>query len=262
MFWLIVQATNEPSESITALTEALTFCKQEFEVITFKAAYESDLSRFPDATFVYAPVSIARYLIDQRDSWIDLMPLREMRVSHYSAYIYSHMFNKGYFLPLGILEQTTRQFPTLDVFVRPDANTKIFTAGLYNNQDLKDLLRALEPETMCYFAESKEILAEYRCLVKDGKYITGSCYKAIGEDSNLIHCQHNVDGLEDIKAYVESVPSIPGFPNTYFIDVARTKDRDDNLFVLEFSSLNAAGFYACDLNKIIETVDGLVCLEF
>jgi glutathione synthase/RimK-type ligase-like ATP-grasp enzyme len=96
---------------------------------------------------------------------------------------------------------------------------------------------------MC--ASLKKIYNEYRYFVVDGKVVTGSQYKlgkrvVYGEtDQNIDIAQTFVDMLNK------------NIDQPYVIDIALT---DDGYKVIELNTMNCAGFYACDMQKLVTAI--------
>ena len=95
-------------------------------------------------------------------------------------------------------------------------------------------------------APCKEILAEYRFFVIDGEVVTGSQYK-IGDQ-----VQSSAAVPSDIYNYA-SEQAARWQPNRAFaIDIAQTPEGPK---IIELNSANSAGFYACDIGKIVDAVE-------
>lgn len=143
------------------------------------------------------------------------------------------------------------------VFIRPTDDSKAF-AGTVMTEDEFDKWRKnissieevefqpLHQNTQISISSFKKINAEYRMFVVDGKVITGSLYKrgiTVISDSNVDQniidfAQSMVDKWQPAKAFV--------------IDIA---DTDKGLKVIEINNINSAGFYECDVQKIIMALE-------
>ena len=97
-------------------------------------------------------------------------------------------------------------------------------------------------------APCKEILAEYRFFIIEGQVVTGSQYK-IGD-----RVQSSTIIPSDIYQYA-SEQAARWQPNRAFaIDIAQTHQGPK---IIELNSANSAGFYACDIGKIVDAVERL-----
>ena len=100
--------------------------------------------------------------------------------------------------------------------------------------------------TMLQIAPLKEIWAEYRCMMVGGRFVTGSRYKKgdkveySPEVGPMI-----VDFANECIASWNPRPAIA-------LDIAHTPD---GLKIIETNSICSAGFYASDLDKLVQAVE-------
>ncbi len=141
-------------------------------------------------------------------------------------------------------------------FIRPCEDTKTFSGMVINREDfeiwrfkvldLKETYTTLDADTEIIVAPLKEILREYRFFVVDGKVVTGSLYKmgsrvVSNKDVELeveLFAQRMVDRWQPARAFV--------------LDIALTPE---GFRVIEINNINSAGFYACDISKIVQAVE-------
>jgi hypothetical protein len=95
----------------------------------------------------------------------------------------------------------------------------------------------------------KEIYAEFRFYVVDGKVITGSMYK----HSNKVYYV-NVTEFSDPELWKIAQERVDQWcPNRAFaLDIAMTENEYE---VIEINAINSAGFYACDMGKFINAIN-------
>ena len=143
------------------------------------------------------------------------------------------------------------------VFVRPTDDSKAFAGIAMDSVDFEkwywgreaikeEEFQPLHQNTIISIASIKNILTEYRLFVVDGKVVTASLYKrgtVVISDSNvddviIDFAQKMVDKWQPAKAFV--------------IDIA---DTDKGLKVIEINNINSAGFYECDVQKIIMALE-------
>ena len=140
-------------------------------------------------------------------------------------------------------------------FVRPLSDSKSFIGKVYDPVEFQEWQASvidLGPEsyvnggTPVLVAEPREIYSETRCFVVDGKVVTASLYRVGGQ----VRYEEVLDGptLAFARECIQTwVPS-----RAFVLDIA---DTPDGFRVVEVNALNAAGFYACDLQKIVGALE-------
>jgi hypothetical protein len=140
------------------------------------------------------------------------------------------------------------------MFIRPCDDTKDFVGQVITPDSFnewKSLITdyngyTVTPKTMVCVATPKDIIAEYRFFVVDGKVITGSRYRLNGRTSQ----DSNVE--PDIENFAQDMVNIWQPDRGFVIDIAVT---ENGYRVIEINCLNASGFYKCDVGKIIRTIN-------
>ena len=114
----------------------------------------------------------------------------------------------------------------------------------------EDIARgALRHDTELMLSQPKDILKEWRIWVVGDEIVTASLYK---EGRRVVY-RSEIDA--DAKAFVGDLVAMnPNYAPAYVIDVCRTHD---GLFLLETNCLNAAGFYAADLQLLVSALEDL-----
>lgn len=145
-------------------------------------------------------------------------------------------------------------------FMRPVEDDKSFAGKVFTCEEIHTWVAGLErlsrehhevpptltPETKVVVSSVKEILTETRHFVVDGKIVTRSLYRRGGR----VH--YTRDGSEDATAFAREciqhwVPS-----RAFVIDVAETLDGPK---IVELNCINAAGFYAAEVDKIVYAME-------
>jgi hypothetical protein len=105
-------------------------------------------------------------------------------------------------------------------------------------------------DTLVIVSQVREIHREWRTWVVDSEVVTASLYKERGR-AKYVQC---VD--ERIVRFVQSFLGGGRWEpaRAYVIDVAET---DDGLSILECNNINAAGWYAADVQKLVVAIDGM-----
>jgi hypothetical protein len=158
------------------------------------------------------------------------------------------------------LKDVTRQgVGRASFFIRPVHDSKSFTGQVMDwpkFDEWRTGVLALTAEdqptvtgdTLCVVAQVREIWREYRLWVVDGQVVTSSLYK-----------------FGTLKRYEEgSPPWVLDFARrcisewtparAFAMDVAESKD---GLKVIEVNNLNAAGFYAGDMQRLVAAIEGM-----
>jgi hypothetical protein len=174
--------------------------------------------------------------------------------SHWRRHLLQEHFA---FLPLGALErERSHLFGAIAaqdrVFIRPDAFDKRFDGGLVERDDFDAWLRRTRSvqtpdDTLCVVARPQVIENEWRLILRDRRVIAGSSYRIGGRvEKSQVPPARVVEFAESVAA-----EPYPGLPNIYVLDVAFLGDR---LAVVEVGSINACGFYGCDMSTVIKAV--------
>lgn len=245
MKWLI----QDIHEGDQKLFHAVNSLGLEAEMLSVKDLYTKDLST-KEPVCVHASTWGVQHLMDTY-GFKTLAPFDRLRCQVYYAYWGEYLLNNYYtMLPLGDVLRRYEDIlvqlgaPTDDLFLRPDTNDKLFVGGVYTPEDIERFLRGdMPPETLVLASPAYKIDAEWRFIMHNGKVVTGSLYREHGE----------LFSKEDItpKEFAESIPMYPGLPPVYVLDIALCAD---NYYVIETGTVNCAGFYACDLQKIVEVM--------
>ena len=147
-----------------------------------------------------------------------------------------------------------------DLFMRPVSDSKEVAGGVKSRAEIHAIAEkvlsidpseipggSLEHDTEMMFTEPMRILQEWRLWVVDEQIITYSLYK---EGRRVVY-RAEID--EDALAFAKQmVAANPHYARAYVIDVCRTAD---GLRLIETNCINAAGFYAAELQKLAFAID-------
>jgi hypothetical protein len=145
-----------------------------------------------------------------------------------------------------------------EFFLRPCGDNKSF-AGMVTDPtsfaewrhkvlDLGEGYTTLDGDTLVCYAPVKDIWAEYRFFVIDGKVITWSQYK-IGR-----RVAYNAVVNDDAIEFVQQMADLWVPARGFVLDVALT---EDGYRVIEINCLNSAGLYHANAYKIVEAIEGM-----
>ena len=143
--------------------------------------------------------------------------------------------------------------PWPNFFFRPTADSKSFAGAVMMDVDVKawaESVKSIEQEnyttidssTPVVVAPLKEIYKEYRFFVVKGKVVTGSMYK---EGHRVIY-KTELDGAD---TYAQRIVDIWQPADAFVLDIAL---GEDGFKVLEVNCFNSAGYYAADVQLLVQ----------
>lgn len=143
-------------------------------------------------------------------------------------------------------------------FIRPLHDNKKFSGQIMNLSDFNhwkyllskiDGYSTVDLNTEIVISSIKNIVVEYRIIVVDGKYITGSEYKRADRVAYFPFVP------EYVQEYVDELCS-KWTPDTAFcLDIAEVEI--DGVFqckILEVNCVNGIGLYCCDTDKYVNAI--------
>jgi hypothetical protein len=147
-------------------------------------------------------------------------------------------------------------------FTRPDLDLKAFSGIVFDpsnpHEETFEEFRArivnikgwtnCPPDTIIMIAPVIDIWAEYRCIMIDGHYVTGSRYKT-GRT-----VAYSSDVGNRIIEYANARISEWNPRVAVTLDIA---DTPDGLKIIETNSISSSGFYAIDMNRFVGEINAL-----
>ena len=170
-------------------------------------------------------------------------------IEHYG----DHLLNKE--CHISTLENVLPKYG--EFFIKPCKDSKVFSGQRMTWDKLKDWKEkvlnlgwegSVTKNTCVVMAPIKEIYREYRFFIVDGKVITGSQYR-VGMRVFSIECHE-----KDVINFAQQMVDIWSPDKGFVIDIALTPE---GFKVIEINCLNAAGFYACDMSKVVHALEDL-----
>jgi hypothetical protein len=149
------------------------------------------------------------------------------------------------------------------VFVRPTHDDKAFTGMVRSKYDFRDWqqqISTIEPgeftplhkDTVIAVAQEKKIYAEYRLFFVRKPYgfecVTGSQYK-LGNDVT-----HDENVPREVEYFASGMANSWAPTDAFVMDIATTPDGPK---IIEINTINSAGFYAADPQKIVMAIEDL-----
>jgi hypothetical protein len=178
----------------------------------------------------------------------------DFHYSRWQAHLGRHLLNSH-----GIVTRFGEAAPPWnEFFVRPCEDTKTFSGAVMGAEeflewkhkvlDLHETYTTLDAQTQIVMSPVQEINREYRFFVVDGKVVTGSLYRM----GRTVVSRQDID--PDVLAFAQRMVGLWEPARAFVLDVAVTPA---GLRVIEINNINSAGFYACDVSKIVQAVEAM-----
>ncbi|MEO1639862.1 MAG: ATP-grasp domain-containing protein [Pseudomonadota bacterium] len=149
-----------------------------------------------------------------------------------------------------------------DYFIRPVSDSKEVAGSVKSSSEIITIAAkvlalsadeivggALDHDTPMMLTRPQRILKEWRLWVVDERVVTYSLYK---EGRRVVY-RPEID--EDALAFAKDlIAANPDYARAYVLDVCRT---NDGLRMIETNCINAAGFYAADLARLVLAIEKL-----
>lgn len=141
-------------------------------------------------------------------------------------------------------------------FIKPNGDTKEFAGTVMTPAEFGDWHRNML--NIGYLESSdfdvaisgyKKLGCEWRVVVVDGQICTSSLYRQYG----IVKPERHI--IPEVEAVVRAAHARFQPAPVYVIDVAQV---GDDYKVIEYNTFNSAGFYDCDVAKIIDDVTAYV----
>lgn len=174
------------------------------------------------------------------------------KCSVYYPYFQSYLFNsQGSWFPLQWVINATEKLFSFRAFVRPNEAVKTFKGDCYSKETLLEATENVDKNILVYLAEptplGEPIEKEYRVFCNGSKIITGSQYRE-NEKKKVV-----TDVPGPVMDFItDMLQDVDYFPDDIFaVDIAEYNGR---FYLLELSPWACAGFYGCDIQKLITKI--------
>lgn len=182
----------------------------------------------------------------------------DLNLMNYECFRQNHpmMLNEGPILSLTNACDYLNHFDRdREFFVRPSKDLKQFSGTVETASEMFDWFHSMmaagvgggsyymAPEEKVVLASVKEIKAEWRWFIIDGKIVSGSMYRAHGQMRQI----EELDG--NVIAEAQQLGDIWIPHKNVVMDTALVGDE---IKVIEFNCIHSAGFYANNVEKIID----------
>lgn len=143
------------------------------------------------------------------------------------------------------------------IFVRPNSNDKVFTGKVIYKEEFEKSMKYMghsiavdmDPHLMVVVAAPKNVVKEWRFIISNKKVITSSLYNVNGLHDEKAGCDN--DKANELAQEISQHSWQPD--DIYALDLCETKGGE--IAMLEIGSMNSAGWYAMDCDKIISAVE-------
>lgn len=219
-----------------------------------------DLFKDDDCVVAYGSINLVNMLHKfcpwTPTAWFNLEALS---CRNYYALWGRYLLQREYmFIPFGALplmrDFLYRSIGEADcLFMRPDDNKKSFS-GMVVSKDkfdkwYNDESEFCEPDhkSMAVVAKPVSLDGEWRFIVSNGSVVSSSSYLIAGDWND------HTPTPNEAMALAVTVANDPWQPDDiYVVDICKTKFGEFK--VVEIGSVNCAGFYGCDVGKVMDAM--------
>lgn len=248
MFW--EKAVERLAETLSQLDIKHTTVK----VIPFDGGLEPDIEVSGPAV-VIGSMSLSRHAV--RKGWT---PGAWMKAEGFGYEAYIEAFGD---LMLNHDARIVRFANALDhdmetFFIRPDDDGKLFAGTVMDRSDFAewqakiasaDSTWTVTPDTKVVVSSLKTIQTETRFVVVDSEVIAGSLYKVGGR------VRYDGQVSPAVEAFARQQAQVWTPDRVCVLDVAET---DEGMRIVEFNNFNSAGWYECDVRRIVMAIEDFV----
>jgi len=138
-------------------------------------------------------------------------------------------------------------------FIKPDSDTKEFAGMIIKTdvfaewyQQLIDIGYLEHNDFEVMISSPKKLGREWRLVVVFGEVVAYSIYRQYG----IVKSERKI--IPEVLVFANEVISRYNPFRVYVIDIAETPD---GFKIIEYNTFNSAGLYACDVGKIIDSIE-------
>lgn len=259
--WVIQRDIFE--ENIYAITAILSRLNINYKMIEFECLEDvkNITKAFPPGSCVFSYGSIK--FINTIRRVTDWQPGYFYNKQDYEFLsLYSHVQDlllnySGSFLPKRSVIKTILEKDRA-YFVRPNSGDKQFTGEVVEPVFARSWYNDTpgDHNSLCFCDIKRDINLEYRLIISDGQFITGSEYcidkttyepsfRNIDRDNNLIQSITN--------NILNQIPKDISLDPIYVLDIH--EDPHGILKIIEINPISTSSWYACDIEKIIKEIN-------
>lgn len=258
----IIQETNYSNDCNGPQNIIFHLREKEYPVISFKYGGQgsdfSFLKGIKDPAVFYGTLNVIEDLRAQNivtpNPFVWYNP-RKFDYSYYYFHLHQYMLNNHFTCTsLRALEDVC--FGEANrIFIKPDANNKIFNAQLLDREYVKHFFRDVVKQnniplsTKIITCAPKKIDREWRFFVVDKKVVAGSQYKENGSvDINPHFPEDAYDFAQEVANHWQPAP-------VWVLDVCLSEGKH---YALEIGPFNYAGLYKAKVSNIVDAINEYV----
>jgi hypothetical protein len=265
MHWVLQNNlfNEEANRELLSVLERHEIPHSLVKVIPFGGGIEPELS-FPvdEKIVVIGSVSLVKHA--QNNGWTPGAWLNDnFSYENYNKHYGSEMLN------FDSVITTFKEVPNIfasnqaGLFVRPNADGKEFAGTVFSEEDFLewfdkiaqgDSMWSITMDTEVLVSKPKYIFSEYRCISVRGKIVTASQYK----QGKRVLYSHIVP--QPIIEYAQEMVDNWQPADVFVIDIAEAEKEfgiSSELKVVEINNFNSAGWYNCNVSKIVQEIEAL-----
>jgi hypothetical protein len=241
---------------LPALTKALDRVGSAYQVVKYVPFSGELFDEFEpeDCVITYGSINLVR-LVQDLKNWNpgSFCTWENYKCSRYYPKFYNVLLNAHCsWMPMSyLLHKQSESGLGRQVFLRPDDGEKTFTGGTFSLADFDEnfyfLGPAIESDILVLMARPREITREWRFFVSGEEVITGSLYREKGK------LNHQLCESGEAFEFAQFIARVSYKPDPVFsVDVCESEGK---LYLLELNCFSCAGFYASNLDKLVEAVN-------
>lgn len=225
-----------------------------------------------ELVIVYGSIQVCK-LAQRLCNWLpDWINWREMRCSYYMSRWgqYSVHQDYGYFTFADIKRNHTKLYGLFSndskIFIKPDDNEKSFPGEVISSRCFHEWLNYMEPydispELMCLVSRPSKIDKEWRLIIGDNKYVTGSQYRCLVNGQSMVEIEPGVPN--EVINFAETIAASSDYSPApmYCMDICNIA-KTGELKLVEIGGVNCAGLYAADMEKFVQKANEIAAREY
>lgn len=270
---------TNPAAIVAAATAAGCDAKG-FKYIPFEhdRSQKFPIDRGHDCVIVYGSIQLVR-LVQRSTQWIPgaWCDWPNLRASVFMTQWGKYSIHKNFgFFPFGMFPSEHKRLFSMfglkrafrddtDLFIKPDSNGKEFHGEIVNSSQYDQWWKYAQcydptPDLMCLVSEPTKIKQEWRLVMADRKYVTGSQYVELIDGNRSAESKAGCPA--EVAAFAEEVAASTSWEpaSIYCMDIADTVYN--GLRLVEIGSINCAGLYDCDVTKIVEKANEIAIRDW